>query len=61
MIVRIKKYLKWFPICGIALTSLEEERELKIFGVIYMVYQFLCCILWLLIISAYITSLHFQK
>jgi hypothetical protein len=50
MTVKIKKYLKWFPICGIAITSLQEEIKYKS-GVFYMIYQALCCSSWFFILG----------
>jgi hypothetical protein len=50
---KLKKIFKWFPICGVAFSSLQEEIKLKS-GIFYMIYQVLCCISWFLIL-AYIT------
>jgi|JI10StandDraft_1071094.scaffolds.fasta_scaffold114429_4 hypothetical protein len=50
---KFKIYLKWFPICGVAFSSFEEEIKLKS-GILYMIYQLVCCVSWFLIL-AYIT------
>lgn len=47
---KLKKYLKWFPIAGLSFSSYEDEMKLKVAGLIYMVYQSLCCISFLLLL-----------